>query len=68
MDRALLLKKMDQWLRDHIDDEDMFDTWLYYMPDEADEDDYEAIAENDAEFYECTRIFAVITVLGGFRK
>ena len=63
MDRVALLKKMDRWLRDNINDEEIFMNWLYLMPDEATEDDYESIAENDEDFNECTRIFALITVL-----
>lgn len=63
MDRVALLKKMDRWLRDNINDEEIFMNWLYLMPDEATEDDYESIAENDEDFNECTRMFALITVL-----
>ena len=63
VDRVVLLKKMDRWLRDNINDEEIFMNWLYLMPDEATEDDYESIAENDEDFNECTRIFALITVL-----
>ena len=63
VDRVALLKKMDRWLRDNINDEEIFMNWLYLMPDEATEDDYESIAENDEDFNECTRIFALITVL-----
>ena len=63
MDRAVLLKKMDRWLRDNINDEEIFMNWLYLMPDEATEDDYESIAENDEDFNECTRMFALITIL-----
>ena len=63
MDRIVLLKKMDRWLRDNINDEEIFMNWLYLMPDEATEDDYKSIAENDEDFNECTRIFALITVL-----
>ena len=63
VDRAVLLKKMDRWLRENINDEEIFMNWLYLMPDEATEDDYESIAENDEDFNECTRIFALITVL-----
>ena len=63
VDRVALLKKMDRWLRDNINDEEIFMNWLYLMPDEATEDDYESIAENDEDFNECTRMFALITVL-----
>ena len=63
VDRVVLLKKMDRWLRDNINDEEIFMNWLYLMPDEATEDDYESIAENDEDFNECTRMFALITVL-----
>ena len=63
VDRVALLKKMDRWLRDNINDEEIFMNWLYLMPDEATEDDYESIAENDEDFNECTRIFALITIL-----
>lgn len=63
VDRVALLKKMDRWLRDNINDEEIFMNWLYLMPDEATEDDYESIAENDEDFNECTRMFALIAVL-----
>lgn len=63
VDRAVLLKKMDRWLRDNINDEELFMNWLYLMPDEATEDDYEAIAGNDEDFNECIRMFALITLL-----
>ena len=63
MDRVVLLKKMDRWLRDNINDEEIFMNWLYLMPDEATKDEYESIAENDEDFIECTRIFALITIL-----
>lgn len=63
VERAVLLKKMDHWLRDNINDEDIFMNWLYFMPDEATENDYESIAESDEDFNECTRVFALITVL-----
>ena len=63
VDRAVLLKKMDRWLRDNINDEEIFMNWLYFMPDEATEDDYESIARNNEDFNECTRMFALITIL-----
>lgn len=63
MDRAVLLREMDRWLRENINDRAIFMNWLYFMPDEATEDDYESIADNDEDFNECTRMFALITVL-----
>ena len=63
VDRAVLLKRMDRWLRDNINDQEIFMNWLYFMPDEATEDDYKSIAENDEDFNDCIRMFALITVL-----
>ena len=63
MDRAVLLREMDRWLRENINDRAIFMNWLYFMPDEATEDDYKSIAENDEDFNDCIRMFALITVL-----
>lgn len=63
MDRKILLKKMDSWLRKNTNNEDIFMNWLYFMPDEATEEDYESIAASDEDFNECTRMFATIAIL-----
>lgn len=63
MERAKLLKLMDRWLRDNINDEELFMSWLYVMPDEATEDDFIDIAGDDEAFNDCTRVFATLTVL-----
>lgn len=51
------LKAMDDFMHS-VNDEELIDSWLTYgVPDEASEDDYRFIAEDDEGYMECVRIF-----------
>lgn len=63
MKRAKLLKKMDSWLRKNISDEEIFMLWLYSMPDEASNEDYKSIADDDENYFECMEAFAKIVIM-----
>jgi hypothetical protein len=55
-----LLKGMDKYLRNNVQDEEIFcDEWLTMgVPNCASEDDYEGIAEDDELFDDCLLAFA----------
>lgn len=58
-----LLKGMDKYIRDNINDEELFcDVWLACMPDEANEDDYDFIASSEESFIDCLKVFAQVCV------
>ena len=63
MKRTKLLKKMDSWLRENISDEEIFTLWLYSMPDEASDEDYKSIADDDEHYFECMEAFAKIVIM-----
>ena len=63
MKRTKLLKKMDSWLRENISDEEIFMLWLYSMPDEASDEDYKSIADDDERYFECMEAFAKIVIM-----
>ena len=63
MKRTKLLKKMDSWLRENISDEEIFMLWLYSMPDEANDEDYKSIADDDERYFECMEAFAKIVIM-----
>lgn len=51
------LKIMDEFIHS-VNDEELMEDWLSYgVPDEASEDDYRFIAENDDLYMDCVRIF-----------
>lgn len=51
------LKAMDDFMHS-MNDEELIDSWLTNgVPDEASEDDYRFIAEDDESYMECVRIF-----------
>ena len=51
------LKIMDEFIHS-VNDEELMEDWLSYgVPDEASEDDYRFIAENDDLYMDCARIF-----------
>lgn len=61
--KVKLLKEMDKYIRENINDEELFcEVWLLYMPDEASKDDYEFIAENEANYNECLEVFTRICI------
>lgn len=43
-----------------INDEDAYMEWIYIVPDQATEDDFEFIAEDDEEFEDAVRAFGII--------
>lgn len=45
-------KKMDDILRDLLDDEEFYGDWCLDFPDEADEEELEFLMEDDEEFYD----------------
>lgn len=51
------LKAMDAFMHS-LNDEELIDSWLTYgVPDEASEDDYRFIAEDEEAYRECVMIF-----------
>lgn len=58
--KVRLLKGMDKYLRENVQDEEVFAVeWLGMgVPDGAQEDDYEFIANDDESFDDCLLAFA----------
>lgn len=57
LSRIEQLKAMDAFMHS-VNDEELIDEWLSYgVPDEAAEEDYRLIAEEDEDYRECVRIF-----------
>ena len=55
--RVAQLKAMDGFMHS-VNNEELIDEWLTYgVPDEASEDDYRFIAEDDEAYRECVGIF-----------
>ena len=50
------LKAMHELMRE-ANDEDIYYTWVYTMPDEPSEDDFKEIAMNDKTYNECFDAF-----------
>ena len=58
-DRMDMLYGFDSYVRNNIDDEDIFDYWLTYgVPDGADDSTIREIAEDDEEWLETVNAFA----------
>jgi hypothetical protein len=55
-DRVSTLKKMHDAVLD-IPDEEAYMTWIYFMPDEPSESDFESIAEDDEEWNGIIKLF-----------
>ena len=56
--KITLLKQMDYYIINEIGDEECTDTWLEYgVPDEATEEDYREIAENESQWSSICTIF-----------
>lgn len=57
------LKKMDSYVRNVVGDEEETEFWLQMgVPDNANEEDYEFIAEDEEEYNRCCRVFSAIVV------
>ena len=57
--RIKLLKEMTEYIRLHVDDEEIYMHWVTLgPPDEADDMDYETIAEDNAEWVYTCKLFA----------
>ena len=55
--RVIQLKAMDDFIHS-VNNEELIDEWLTYgIPDEASEDDYHSIAEDDELYNDCVKIF-----------
>lgn len=55
--RVIQLKAMDDFMQS-VNNEELIDEWLTYgVPDEASEDDYYSIAEDDELYNDCVKIF-----------
>lgn len=55
--RFIQLKAMDDFMHS-VNNEELIDEWLTYgIPDEASEDDYLSIAEDDELYNDCIEIF-----------
>lgn len=61
--KVKLLKDMDEYIRFHVDDEEEFDCWLMCgVPDMADHQDYEDIAEDEDLWLDVIKTFAKLTI------
>lgn len=57
-ERKEVVELMDEFLREYIDDEEVFMIWLTYgVPDGADESDYDFFANDDDEYEELVDLF-----------
>ena len=61
--QAKMLKDMDNWLRQNIDDEELFVNWLLLMPDNASDEDFRELGKDKVFFNECTALFAKLVLL-----
>ena len=55
--RKLMLEMMHEYLINEVSDENAFFTWIIHVPDEATEDDFIELAEDDADWKECVKLF-----------
>ena len=60
---AILVKKMDIYLRENIRDGEIFINWLYLVPDGADDIDYQDISEDDEQFRRVLKLFARLLIV-----
>lgn len=58
-----LIRDMDTFLRQNINDEEAFMRWLYVVPDECTDDDCDYVAEDPEEFMQALKIFAELVLL-----
>lgn len=59
-EQAQLVRDMDTYLRDHVQDEEIFERWIMTVPDEIDDDDCILIADESESFHEVLRLFVEI--------
>lgn len=60
-----LILGMDRYLRDHVQDEEIFARWLYTVPDGLTREDAEEMANESETFHEVCTLFANILVEDG---
>lgn len=64
--RAAVLASMDHVIRT-ANHEDAYETWILVVPDQADDDDFVSIAEDDEEFeYACKTFVRLIELFGKY--
>lgn len=67
--RIYLVREMDKFVKNRIDDESIIDCWLMYgVPDGADEIDYREIAEDDELWLDVVKEFNKCCTLAGILK
>ena len=64
--RVEQLKAMHE-LMCNVNDENIYMTWIYIMPDGATEDDFEFIASDDESYNECFDLFVKLIAKKGNR-
>lgn len=61
--RVWKLKKMDNYIRKNISDEIEIEWWLSLgVPDNASEEDFKFIAQDDSSFDVCCRVFSSLVI------
>lgn len=61
--RVWELKKMDKYIRENVSDEDSIIWWLTIgVPDNASQEDFEFIAQDDELFNTCCRAFSSLAI------
>ena len=61
--RVWQLKKMDNYIRENVSDENSIEWWLTLgVPDNASEEDFEFIAQDEYFFDTCCRMFSSLVV------
>lgn len=64
--RAAFLEQFDEYIRENIDDEEIFDYWLEQgVPDGADIDELVEIAKDEELWFDCVIAFAKCCALAG---
>ena len=61
--RVWELKKMDKYIRENVSDEESIEWWLTIgVPDNASQEDFEFIAQDDELFNTCNRVFSSLVI------
>lgn len=63
--RYLLLKSMDQIIRSLDDDFDYYNKWVYYVPEDSTDEDFEMRAESLECFNRIAKVFIEIIIDNG---
>jgi hypothetical protein len=58
--KYLLLKAMDQIIRSLNNERSYYNTWCYYVPEDAEDDDFEMWAADDKTFDNISKAFIAI--------